>query len=778
MTIQRSPANLGLPMKAVVLGILGLFLSGCGFGTGPVTSTRLSSTSSTSQAMTGSVHGGQQPVTGAVVTLWAAGVTGTGAASYGAHATLVASTVSDLNGNFSFNTAGVSPCTAGQYLYVTAVGGNTGSGINTSSAMMAALPTPCGAATAGTFVFVNEASTVAAVWALQQFMSISPGGATPWQIGAPSTNVTGLANAFLLTSNLVNVASGQSATSATSNKVTSIVNGVVYTTTVNPDYLKINTLADILAYCINSTGNLCGALFSDVTPGSSSAPTDTIQAAYYLATNSAGLTMNAHGNTQGSPYYLCATYVTPAPPFLGTLTCTTASYPTDWMIGVSYTALNASSTNAGTAYVGNIAVDGSGNIWTAYSTGTGVATGLVSQMNVLGQVVMTPVTSTTISPTLGWYGASYYAQTGAPTTVPLGAAKGYSLAIDTSNNAWYAGYYTAAQGVNANLTAGSGGTLETPIAQISPSGVSTGYLVADLPTAIAVDGSNNVWVTSATNETIVSPPTGRWFVTELLGPSGSAALATPAPAYSTFYTGWDRSGGYYGQLVVDSTGNQYVDPIYQSCPGSIIQGNTASAVANPTPNTTANASTSTVSPFTTTSGSQNCVTTVAVDPSGNLWGTYFSGAVGYLEYVNIAAGTVTGTPPTTTVAPVISQFLMGTNGATQGGLDNPSGVAIDGTGNVWVSNYVSTTSGGVSEFVPSSNGTVVTPLSPAGTGIYGFGTAYKYPRPLELVIDPSGNIWIGTGSGATALNFLVGAAAPVVTPTATALANHQLAVRP
>ena len=82
----------------------------------------------------GAVYGGQQPITGAAVTLWAAGTTG----SYGTGATSVATTTTDSNGNFSFNSGGVSPCTTGQYLYITSVGGNPGAGTNQYAALMAA----------------------------------------------------------------------------------------------------------------------------------------------------------------------------------------------------------------------------------------------------------------------------------------------------------------------------------------------------------------------------------------------------------------------------------------------------------------------------------------------------------------------------------------------------------------------------------------------------------------------------------------------------------------
>src|ERR1039458_263140 len=113
-------------------------------------------------------------------------------------------------------------------------------------------------------------------------MSISPSGSPAWTIGAPAANATGLANAFTQVGNLVSIGTGTSgATSATNT-----VNSVTYTTTITPDSTKINTMADVLAACINTAGSsVCTSLFTNTTPLNSAAPTDTIQVAYYLATN-------------------------------------------------------------------------------------------------------------------------------------------------------------------------------------------------------------------------------------------------------------------------------------------------------------------------------------------------------------------------------------------------------------------------------------------------------------------------------------------------------------
>ncbi len=735
-------------------------LTGCGLG---VSGTAAKSTpTAASFNIGGNLHGGQQTVTGSTVKLWAAGVTGT----YGTAPTLIATTTSDGNGNFGFdNTAGVSPCTPGQYLYLTAQGGNSGSGVNTSLAMMAALPTPCSATTGQQFITMNELTTVAAVHSLQQFMTINPaatGTTPPWAIGAPSTNITGMANAFLTSGTLANANTGTTATSSTSNAVSSTVGGVLYTTIVNPDFTKINTLADILASCVNSNGTACSALFADTTPSGATTATDTIDVAYYLATNAAGLTMNAHGDTAGSPNYLCNNYVTASAPFQPTSLCssatasptTTTPVPADWMIGVSFKTTAAGATAAVvTLAPGSIGVDAAGNVWT--STSNAVATGgSIGAVSTTGQVVVAPVTTTNISTTAGWSSTMY---TGPTANQPFGGTRSNSLAIDTAGNAWVAPYYTAALTNTGNTTANSAGTTQDPLVEVSPTGTSTGYLVGTVPTGIVIDGNNNIYFGNVPN--LPNSGGSRYFVSELV-----AAAPTGGVAYSTFNSGTGRGTAIYGTLAIDSTANQYVTPVSSSaCQTTLTQTNNSSEGMNIN-----NASTNTGANVITLATATCLETGVAADAKGNIWG-----ANGYLEYIDT---TSTGA---TAAAPYVSQFAAGT-GTTQGGLDAGQNIAIDGLGNVWIANKASSSTGGVSEFTPtttSAGATTIVAKSPAALATYGFGATYGYSAPVGVAIDASGNVWVET-SGGSYLNFLVGAAAPVVTPNALSVKNGKIGVRP
>jgi streptogramin lyase len=90
--------------------------------------------------------------------------------------------------------------------------------------------------------------------------------------------------------------------------------------------------------------------------------------------------------------------------------------------------------------------------------------------------------------------------------------------------------------------------------------------------------------------------------------------------------------------------------------------------------------------------------------------------------------------------------------ATTGGLYTPSDVAIDGSGNAWVVNYHGNT---LSEFA----GATMQALSPNA----GYGPDALLAEPFGLAIDGSGNVWT-TNAGSSTLTEFVGAASPVKTP--------------
>ena len=203
--------------------------------------------------------GGQQPLRGSAVQLFAAGSTG-----YGSGATaLTAAVYTDANGDFSIPSDFTCPSDATP-TYLAATGGNPGTGNdNPAIALMAALG-PCGDLANLPQVTVNEVTTIASVWALHAFLA--PGG----EVGTSSTNARGLTNAFAAVNSLASIAGGTTTgTSAPAGAVIPVE--------------KIDTLADILATCVN-TGS-CGPLFRAATPAGGTAPDNTLDAALNIARN-------------------------------------------------------------------------------------------------------------------------------------------------------------------------------------------------------------------------------------------------------------------------------------------------------------------------------------------------------------------------------------------------------------------------------------------------------------------------------------------------------------
>jgi hypothetical protein len=220
-----------------------------------------------SVGFSGHVHGGQQPVSGATLQLYTVGTAADGSAS----TPLLTETVtSDARGNF--NITGLYSCTSATLVYMTATGGNPGlASANPNLAMMTALG-PCSSLTPSTFISINELTTVAAVYALAPYMTSASA------VGSTTAHTSSLTSAFSLASQFVAPSTGQSP-------------GIDIPSGYSAPTVQLNTLADILASCINSTGgssrdgSLCGSLFALSTPSGANAPMDTISALLNLANN-------------------------------------------------------------------------------------------------------------------------------------------------------------------------------------------------------------------------------------------------------------------------------------------------------------------------------------------------------------------------------------------------------------------------------------------------------------------------------------------------------------
>lgn len=223
-------------------------------------------------SLRGHVKGGQQPISGATIQLYQVGTAGDGSAA----TALGASTTTDSSGSFTITSDYTCPG-SNPLVYLLATGGNpglTGGTNNTAIALMAALG-PCSSLSASTYIILNEVTTVAAVAALSPYMT------SPTSIGSGTSDAAALTAAFTLASQFASNATG-----------TSPGAGVPAGDAV-PSTL-INSLADIVSACVNTTGGIagdgsnCGNLFTDSTPSGGAAPTNVAIALLNILNNPTG----------------------------------------------------------------------------------------------------------------------------------------------------------------------------------------------------------------------------------------------------------------------------------------------------------------------------------------------------------------------------------------------------------------------------------------------------------------------------------------------------------
>lgn len=393
-------------------------LTGCGSAlVGPPAPVAMQSV-----ALHGTVHGGQQPVSGSTLQLYAANATG----GYGSSSlALLASPVATTSTG-SFTITGLYTCpSAASLVYLVATGGNPGLGSNNANlALMTALG-PCGNLTASTNISINELTTIASVYALSPFMQ------TFSAVGTSTGNLQGLTNAFATVNNLVNINSG------TLSGPTLPANAVLPAS-------ELNTLADILASCVNSGGGLsndgsiCGSLFQYTTPSGGLAPTDTIAAALNIARNpSRNVTSLIDLSTPSSPFQ------------------PTLASASDFTVSIKYKTGGFSAPSAS-------AVDAAGNLWVTNASNNSVS-------------VLTPAGSPVAgSPFSGG-----------------GLSTPSAIAIDATGNAWIA----------------DSGSSMLSVFTPSGSGAQTGATGLASPSAVAIDGQGTVWVTNSGNSTVTAVTT-------------------------------------------------------------------------------------------------------------------------------------------------------------------------------------------------------------------------------------------------------------------------------
>jgi hypothetical protein len=507
------------------------------------------------------------------------------------------------------------------------------------------------------YVFMNEVSTVAAAYGLAPF------GSGPFKIGASSTNLAGIQNAATNAGQLYDIQGSNLSTTMDgeghiARQFTPAGNGIVPQAT-------IDTLADAIASCVDSSGSgsaQCITLFAAATLNGTTGgtqPTDTATAAFNIAHFPAGV---GNANFVSSIYALQSSGIVPFTPKL-------AAQPNDFSIGIAYPAtLNA--------HIGNpesIAIDKLGTV--VFSN---QSTGYITKLTSAG-VLSFNYTS--------------------------GEVPGY-VSIDPSNNIWFGG-------IGAN----------TPIDRLNSTGTLTGQSTGAYSTvsSAATDSSGNFYFVTAAGAT------GTAY--EYAG----STFPTLPPFLFTGSSACIPSGDTYDHLAIDASQQLWVSDEHG---GTLCRFTTTGT---------------TVTNFPYSFGATSYPEAVEIDANATAWVSLQTNNT--LEHLTInGSGNVTATTITNA-----------SSGAT---FNQPFSATIDGLGNVWVTNRANggAAAGSIAEI--TNAGVAVSPTGNYKPAIFSGSsgaTTYFLTDPLNAAIDGSGDIWI-TNYGGEEIVEMIGAAAPVVTP--------------
>ena len=610
--------------KTVWASSIFLFIAGCGGGNGGNPDSGPGNAASQAVLLRGHVHGGQSPVASSAVTLYTV--------NPGAAASVVTTAQTDSKGDFTLNFTCSSPgLSISSLLYITSNGGNPGGGNNNALSEMVALGA-CGSLPA--FADITEVTTVAATYALSGFMTVS--GTAPnlsVNVQASATNSTGLANAFATAAVLANPATGLTPASLNSSQAAA--------------EQKINTLANSVAACVNTTGGgsaQCTELFACAVPGAAfdgtsacsggtgTASSNTIGAALSVVHNA--------GLVSAAGIYDTATRNAVFSPALG-------GAPNDWALALSFT-------NSAVENPEGLAIDAFGNIWTTGQHGP------LNEFNPVGVPILSNVSlngGSNFEPSIAIDASSdvwvldlnsvYKLDSGGTqvpgSPFPIDTTSYFnSISIDASGDAWIlprvgnsvVELNSAGSPVAASPITGGGLSYPEAIA-IDPAGAawvlntesndvtkisSDGSIVKgspfngsgslNNPGSLAIDSSGDVWIANSNGSNIVE-----------LDSSGAPVAGSPFSA----------GGLYYPRgIAIDAAGDVWV----ANSNSSIAELNSSGA------------------PLSGNSGFKSAsfeyIDSIAIDASGNVWAVGFR-ANNFIELVGAAAPT--RTPLVATITP-------------------------------------------------------------------------------------------------------------------------------
>src|ERR1035441_4471790 len=370
-----------------------------------------------------------------------------------------------------------------------------------------------------------------------------------------------------------------------------------------------------------------------------------------------------------------------------------------------YTGDGGPATAAALGVIIGVAVDGSSNFYI-----------LSPNSNAIRKVAAATGIITTVA---GDYAAGYSGDGGPATSAQIVAT---GLAVDGSGDIYIADdkdnvirKVAAAAGVITTV-AGNGA------AGYSGDGGPATSAKLDQPYAVAVDGPGNIYIADTANNVMRKVAAATGIITTVAGNGAAYYSGDGGPAINaSFHSPSGMAVDGSGNLYIGDTGNDAIRKV-AAATGIVttVAGNGAAGYSGDGgPASSAGLS-----------GPQG----VAVDGSGNLFVADTGNAV--MRKVAEATGIIT------TVAGNGTAGYAGNGGAAiKAKLSGPSGVAVDGAGNV----YIADTQNNAIRKVVAATGIITTVAGNGAAGYSGDGgpaTKAELYSPMSVAVDGSGNLYI------------------------------------
>ncbi|MFI5180852.1 MAG: hypothetical protein ACHQPI_05640 [Thermoanaerobaculia bacterium] len=341
-----------------------------------------------------------------------------------------------------------------------------------------------------------------------------------------------------------------------------------------------------------------------------------------------------------------------------------------------------------------VAVDGSGNVYVADTSNATIR-------KITGAGVVTTMAGAAGNP-----GSADGAGSAAQFLSPGG------LAVDGSGNVYVAdtGNHTVRKLTSAGVVATLAGLAGSPGSADGTGSAASFYLPQD----VAVDGSGNVYVADTGNDTIRTiTPSGA--VTTLAGLAGNAGSADGTGSAARFFL---PAGA-----AVDGAGNVFVADARNATIRKIAPGGVVTTLAG-------SATAWGIADGTGSAAGFNYPAGVAVDGSGNVY---------VADTFNSTIRKITPAGTVTTLAGMAGSPGSANGMGSAAAFNYPAGVAVDGSGNVYVADTYNNTIRRI-----TGGGVVTTVAGQAGYfgSVDGTGSAALFDHPQSLAVDGSGNVYV------------------------------------